>query len=157
MRWFARAAVSVEGPGSSLLARMIGTRISARSGDIWSDDADALVSVGPAPSGTSPRRIVIRAAAAEWRPDSRETSIRCLAVSYRVGLGAAAAAGARTVAFPAIAPAGFPRGIAARVAVWEARNWARAYPGRPSEIRFVACCAEDLDAHLEALSENCRV
>jgi len=91
---------------------------------------DAVVTGG----GTLPARVIVHAVGPVWHGGDRDEDA-LLASAHRRALEAAAEAGCRTVALPAISTGiyGFPPDRAAPIAVAAARP----FTGRLDEIRFV--------------------
>ncbi|HQR28913.1 MAG TPA: macro domain-containing protein [Anaeromyxobacteraceae bacterium] len=112
-------------------------------------------SLGHCPTGEArltgghvlPARFVVHAVGPVWRGGA-EGEDDLLARAYRSALDAAAAAGARSIAFPAISTGiyGFPLERATRIAVREARA---GLDRHPSIERVVLCCfsARDREVH----------
>ena len=99
-----------------------------------------------------PARFVVHTVGPVWSGGGREEAA-LLARCYTRSLDLAAAAGARSIAFPAISTGvyGYPREAAARVAVDAVRGWAEAHPDAFDRVVLVAFSAEDeraLDAAL---------
>ena len=99
-----------------------------------------------------PARFVVHTVGPVWSGGGREEAA-LLARCYTRSLDLAAAAGARSIAFPAISTGvyGYPREAAARVAVDAVRGWVEAHPDAFDRVVLVAFSAEDeraLDAAL---------
>jgi len=97
-------------------------------------------------------RYVIHTVGPVWRGGTHGES-RQLACCYRRAIEVAAAAGVRTLAFPAISTGayGYPVEAAARIAVATARAAASAFPGI-EEIVFCCHCADDLAVYRRLLA-----
>ncbi|MGN6123544.1 MAG: O-acetyl-ADP-ribose deacetylase [Sphingomonas oligoaromativorans] len=120
----------------------------------------ASLAQAPCPTGEAritpgfrlPARFVVHTVGPVWSGGGREEAA-LLARCYRRSLDLAAAAGARSIAFPAISTGvyGYPREAAARVAVDAVRGWVEAHPDAFDRVVLVAFSAEDeraLDAAL---------
>jgi putative ATPase len=88
-------------------------------------------------AGEMPAKWVVHVAGPRFAPDQDNESL--LAIAVTAALDAAEAAGARTVALPAISAGifGYPLAAACRVIVEAARDWERVHPGSLDEIRLV--------------------
>lgn len=87
--------------------------------------------------------------------DGRHDEPATLASAYRRSLEEAAAAGARSVAFPAISTGayGYPIEAATRIAIETVRSFVRDDAGAFDEVRFVVFSAEDEGVYRTVLRE----
>ena len=125
-----------------------------RESDIWVHENGPLepgvaaVTTG----GTLPANIVVHVAGPRYRPgqDNREL----LRAAVGAALSAAAAAGARSVALPAISAGifGYPLEAATKVIGARCREWVQSNPGVLDEIRLVGIDEETAAAFEEGLS-----
>ena len=105
--------------------------------------------------GALPARWVIHTVGPVWRGGAAgEAAV--LASAYRRALEAAIAAGARTIAFPAISTGayGYPLEDAARIALDAVRDFVRAEPDALDEVRLVTFSAGDEDVYRGVLEES---
>lgn len=104
-------------------------------------------------AGRLPARFIIHVAGPRYR-EGQDNAGR-LRAAVGAALDAAAAAGCRTVALPAISAGifGYPLDEAARVVAAQCASWAREHPGSLDEIRLVgldAAVEKAFEAALEA-------
>jgi O-acetyl-ADP-ribose deacetylase (regulator of RNase III) len=105
--------------------------------------------------GDLPAGRVVHAVGPVWRGGG-EGEERLLASAYTRSLEEAAAAGARTLAFPALSTGayGYPIEAATRTALAAVAGYVRANPQAFDEVRFVVFSAEDEDVYAAALAEG---
>jgi O-acetyl-ADP-ribose deacetylase (regulator of RNase III) len=104
-------------------------------------------------AGRLPARYVVHAVGPRWR-DGEHGEPELLASAHRRAVEAAAAAGARTIAFPAISTGiyGYPVEQAAPVAISAAMEAAEAAPG-VEVVRFVLFSPDHLSAFRRAAGD----
>ncbi len=102
--------------------------------------------------GSMPARVVIHVAGPRFRLGQDNEDLLRRAV--RAALDAAAGAGCRSVAMPAISAGifGYPLREATRVIAEECVSWARDHPGSLREVRLVAHDSEAATAFSQALA-----
>ncbi len=140
---------------AAAIVRAGGTVIQDES-DAWIDEHGPL-SPGVAAvtsAGAMPARWVVHVAGPRYRGDPEDPARLALAVG--TALDAAAAAGARTVALPAISSGifGYPLGEATAVIADAARNWCAEHPEALAEVRLIGWDAATTTAFAGALAQS---
>ncbi len=139
----------------------VAAAISQTGGPSIQLESDAWVqSNGPLESGIAavttagalPAGIVVHVAGPRYRPDQDNPGL--LGAAVEAALSAAAAAGARSVALPAISAGifGYPLQEATRVIGTRCREWVRDNPGVLNEIRLVGLDESTVAGFVEGLS-----
>jgi len=116
---------------------------------------------GPLPTGEAmvtgagnlPSKRVIHTVGPIWGDQDLETSHRLLVACYRTSLDLAARSGSRSIAFPNISTGvyGFPKWLAAVVAVGAVREWVGQSPSSLDEVIFVSFNEENERLYSELL------
>jgi O-acetyl-ADP-ribose deacetylase (regulator of RNase III) len=141
--------------GGGLAAAIVraGGRVIQEESDHWIADHGPLSpgSAAVTGAGAMPARHVIHVAGPVYRQDQDNAGLLCAAV--KAALDAAAAAGCRTVALPAISAGvfGYPLGEAASVITAACADWARRHTDL-DEIRLVGFDAATAEAFQGALA-----
>ncbi len=101
-----------------------------------------------------PARHIIHTVGPVWQ-DGALGEADTLRKCYRSSLDVALSNGVRTIAFPAISTGifGFPKDLAARIAVETCADFARNHPGRFDTIYFVCLSEEMIETYVEQWPE----